>query len=115
MDHWTDIDPERLARYETMYQWTSAAEAFYAPADIREGQFVVDFGCGPGYAAIEFARRVGATGRVLALDVNAEFIKRTQKRAEAAGFADRVTARLLTIEGLPLANDAVDRDRKSVV
>jgi ubiquinone/menaquinone biosynthesis C-methylase UbiE len=109
MDHWTDIDPERLARYETMYQWSSAAEAFYAPADIRAGQVVVDFGCGPGYAAIEFARRVGATGRVLALDVNAEFIKRTQKRAEAAGFADRVTARLLTIEDLPLADDAVDR------
>ena len=31
LEHWTSIDPERLARYETMYQWSAAAEAFYAP------------------------------------------------------------------------------------
>lgn len=109
LKHWIDIDPERLARYETMYQWSAAAEAFYAPAEIRTGQVVVDFGCGPGYTAIEFARRVGATGHVHALDVNAEFIKRTQARAEAAGFADRITARLLTDEHLPFAAAAVDR------
>jgi ubiquinone/menaquinone biosynthesis C-methylase UbiE len=109
MEHWIDIDPERLARYETMYQWSAAAEAFYAPADIRTGQVVVDFGCGPGHTAIEFARRVGPTGHVVAFDVNAEFIKRTQKRAEVAGFADRITAQLLTTERLPLADDAVDR------
>jgi ubiquinone/menaquinone biosynthesis C-methylase UbiE len=96
MEHWINIDPERVARYETMYQWSAAAEAFYAPADIRTGQVVVDFGCGPGHTAIEFARRVGPTGHVVAFDVNAEFIKRTQKRAEVAGFADRITAQLLT-------------------
>src|SRR5262249_36828647 len=84
-------------------------EDFYAPADIRTGHFVVDFGCGPGHSAVEFARRVGPTGHVLALDVSAEFIKRTQKRAEVAGFADRITAQLLTTERLPLADDAVDR------
>jgi ubiquinone/menaquinone biosynthesis C-methylase UbiE len=109
MDHWINIDPERLARYETMYQWSTAAEVFYAPADIRTGQVVVDFGCGPGHTAIEFARRVGPTGHVLALDVNAEFIKRAQTRAEAAGFADRITAQLLTTERLPLADAAIDR------
>src|SRR5262245_42746759 len=109
LKHWTDIDPERLARYESMYQWSAAAEAFYAPAEIRAGQVVVDFGCGPGYTAIEFARRVGPTGHVHALDINAEFIKRAQTRAEAAGFADRITAQLLTDERLPFAAAAVDR------
>jgi ubiquinone/menaquinone biosynthesis C-methylase UbiE len=109
MGHWVNIDPERLARYETMYQWSGVAEDFYAPADIRAGHVVVDFGCGPGHAAIEFARRVGPAGRVLAFDVNAEFIRRTQARAEAAGMADRITAQLLTTEQLPLADAAVDR------
>jgi ubiquinone/menaquinone biosynthesis C-methylase UbiE len=109
MEHWINIDPERLARYETMYQWSTAAEDFYAPADIRPGHFMVDFGCGPGHSAVEFARRVGPTGHVLALDINAEFIKRTQKRAEVAGFADRITAQLLTTERLPLADEAADR------
>ena len=44
-----------------------------------------------------------------ALDINAEFIKRAQARAEAAGFADRITAQLLTDEQLPFAAAAVDR------
>ena len=51
MEHWINIDPERLARYETMYQWSAAAEDFYAPADIRTGHFLVDFGCGPEHSA----------------------------------------------------------------
>jgi ubiquinone/menaquinone biosynthesis C-methylase UbiE len=107
--HWTNIDPERLARYETMYQWSAAAEAFYTAAEIGEGQAVADFGCGPGHTAIEFACRVGASGHVHALDVNAEFIKRTQARAEAAGLADRITTHLLTSERLPLADATLDR------
>jgi ubiquinone/menaquinone biosynthesis C-methylase UbiE len=85
-----------------MYQWSDAAEAFYAPAKIGAGQVVVDFGCGPGHTAVEFAQRVGAAGHVHALDINAEFIKRTQARAEAMGLAERITAQLLTTEQLPL-------------
>ncbi len=108
-EHWINIDPERLARYETMYQWTAAAEAFYAPADIGAGQVVADFGCGPGHTAIEFARRVGGSGHVHALDINAEFIKRTRARATAAGLADRITAHLLATERLPLPDAALDR------
>jgi ubiquinone/menaquinone biosynthesis C-methylase UbiE len=109
LEHWTDIDPERLARYETMYQWSAAAEAFYAPAEIGPGQIVADFGCGPGHTAIEFARRVGGSGHVHALDINAEFIERTRARAATAGFADRITAHLLTTERLPLPDAALDR------
>jgi hypothetical protein len=36
LEHWTNIDPERLARYETMYRWSAAAEAFYTAAEIGE-------------------------------------------------------------------------------
>jgi SAM-dependent methyltransferase len=93
MEHWLNINTERLARYETMYQWSSAAEAFYAPAVIRTGHVVADFGCGPGHTAIEFAHRVGPSGHVHALDINTEFINRTRARAQAAGLALRITAR----------------------
>src|SRR5262245_5698232 len=109
LDHWTTIDPERLARYETMYQWSAAAEAFYAPADIGPGQVVADFGCGPGHTAIEFARRVDRTGHVHAFDINAEFIKGTRSKVEAAGIADRVTAHLLETDRLPLPDASLDR------
>jgi ubiquinone/menaquinone biosynthesis C-methylase UbiE len=109
LDHWISIDSERLNRYEMMYQWSDAAEAFYAPAKIGAGQVVVDFGCGPGHTAVEFAQRVGAAGHVHAFDINAEFIKRTQARAEAMGLAERITAQLLTTERLPLPDAAADR------
>src|SRR5262245_55468912 len=109
LEHWLNIGQERLARYETMYQWTLAAEAFYAPADIRAGHVVADFGCGPGHTAIEFAHRVGPSGHVHALDINAEFVDRTRTRAEAAQLADRITAHLLTREDLPLPDATLDR------
>jgi ubiquinone/menaquinone biosynthesis C-methylase UbiE len=109
LEHWLNIGAERLARYETMYQWTPAADAFYAPADIRPGHVIADFGCGPGHTAIEFAHRVGPAGHVHALDINAEFIDRTRARAEAAGVAHRITAHLLTTEDFPLPDATLDR------
>ena len=56
-----------------------------------------------------FARRVGPSGHVHALDINAEFIERTRARAEASGLADRITAHLLRNEFLPLADAVLDR------
>ena len=84
-------------------------EAFYAPAEIGDGHTVADFGCGPGHTAIEFARRVGPSGHVHALDINAEFVRRARARSQRAGFADRVTVHLLHDEFLPLADCAFDR------
>ena len=84
-DHWLNIDPERMERYETMFQWNPASEAFYTPAKIGKGHVVGDFGCGPGHAAIEFAKRVGPTGHVHALDINAEFVSRARVKADASG------------------------------
>jgi ubiquinone/menaquinone biosynthesis C-methylase UbiE len=109
LEHWTNIDAERMARYETMYRWSDAAETFYRAAEISEGLVVADFGCGPGHTAVEFAHRVGKHGHVHALDVNAEFIARTRQRAEAVGLADRITAHLLDGERLPLPDATLDR------
>jgi ubiquinone/menaquinone biosynthesis C-methylase UbiE len=107
--HWLEIDSERMERYETMFRWGGASEMFYAPARIDNGQVVADFGCGPGHTAVEFARRVGHSGHVHALDINAEFIARTQANAEAAGFADRITAHLLQDARIPLPDGTLDR------
>lgn len=108
-DHWINIDPERMKRYETMYQWNPASEAFYARAKIGAGQVIADFGCGPGHAAIEFANRVGPSGHVHALDINAEFIRRTIARAEDHDLNERITAHLLTDVHLPLSDANLDR------
>ncbi len=108
-DHWLNIDPERMERYETMYQWNPATEAFYTSAKIGEGHVVGDFGCGPGHAAIEFAKRVGPTGHVHALDINAEFVSRARVKADASGLGDRITVHLLEDVRLPLPEAGLDR------
>ncbi|MCC7352767.1 MAG: methyltransferase domain-containing protein [Anaerolineae bacterium] len=53
--------------------------------DLRPGMNVLDVGCGPGRLAIPIAARVGPTGQVVALDVQAEMLRRAQARAQAAG------------------------------
>ncbi|QIG49373.1 methyltransferase domain-containing protein [Nordella sp. HKS 07] len=109
VEHWANVDAESMARYEIMFQWSAAADAFYAAADIRDGLIVADFGCGPGHTAIEFARRVGPGGHVHALDINADFLERTRQKAVSARFVDRITTHLIDSERLPLANAVLDR------
>ena len=108
-DHWVEIEPERLDRYEKMFQWSPANDRLLEPAQIASGQVVADFGCGPGAMAVELARQVGPEGHVHAMDLNAEFVARARAKAEAEGLSDRVTVHHLTGTGLPLADDALDR------
>ncbi|MEM7026055.1 MAG: methyltransferase domain-containing protein, partial [Pseudomonadota bacterium] len=108
-DHWLNIEPERMARYETMYRWNPATEVFYTPARIGPGQVIGDFGCGPGHAAIEFAKRVGSSGYVHAFDINAEFVGSARAKAQAEALEDRITVHLLEGAGLPLPNSSLDR------
>jgi SAM-dependent methyltransferase len=109
LDHWVNVDPERMERYESMFQWTSAAERFYEPAQIGDGHVVVDFGCALGDASIEFARRVGNTGHVHGIDVNADFISRAKEKADRAGVGNRTSFHLLDDTQLPLAGASTDR------
>jgi ubiquinone/menaquinone biosynthesis C-methylase UbiE len=108
-DHWLHVEDERMSRYEAMFQWRDGLEALIAPADIRAGQVVADYGCGPGGLTMELARRVGDDGRVLALDINQDFLERTRVLAEEAGTGHRVDARVIEGERIPSEDASVDR------
>jgi ubiquinone/menaquinone biosynthesis C-methylase UbiE len=108
-DHWMNIDRDRLDRYERMFQWSPASSVLYGPADIRAGHIVADFGCGPGYTAIEIAKWVGPSGHVHALDINSDFVSRTHKNANAAGVGERITAHQCDGSILPLPDESLDR------
>jgi ubiquinone/menaquinone biosynthesis C-methylase UbiE len=108
-DHWINIDPDRLDRYQRMFQWNPASSALYEPADIRLGQIVADFGCGPGHTAVKIANWVGPDGHVHALDINSDFVSQSRENAEATGFSDRVTAHQCDGSILPLPDGSLDR------
>ncbi|WP_108880867.1 methyltransferase domain-containing protein [Anderseniella sp. Alg231-50] len=108
-DHWINIDRDRLERYQRMFQWNPASSILYEPADIGPGHVVGDFGCGPGYTAIEIASWVGVDGHVHALDINSDFISQTRNNAMAAGTDDRISAHQCDGSRLPLPDASLDR------
>ena len=108
-EHWINIEAERLERYQAMFGWNPASKPLYDSADIREGQVVADFGCGPGHTAIEIARWVGPEGHVHALDINDDFVRQCRDNAQKAGVSQIVTPQVVNGVTLPLAESSVDR------
>ena len=49
--------------------------------DLKKGQTVCDFGAGNGYFSLRMARRVGAKGRVLCVDIQPQMLKLLRLRA----------------------------------
>lgn len=74
---------------------------------IRPGETVLDLGSGGGFDCFLAARRTGAGGRVLGVDMTPDMISRSRSKAEKGGFGN-VEFRLGEIEALPVADRAVD-------
>jgi arsenite methyltransferase len=54
------------------------------------GESILDLGSGPGFLACELAQKVGATGRIVVVDISSDMNSIASKRVEAAGVGDRV-------------------------
>jgi ubiquinone/menaquinone biosynthesis C-methylase UbiE len=54
-------------------------------ADIKPGERVLDFGCGPGSYSLAAARMVGESGEVYALDIHPLAIKSVSSKASRKG------------------------------
>jgi ubiquinone/menaquinone biosynthesis C-methylase UbiE len=61
---------------------------------VREGMTVLEVGPGMGFFTLDLARRVGPTGRVVAVDVQPRMIEALNRRVLRAGLASCVEARL---------------------
>src|SRR3569833_1420898 len=84
-------------------------EPLIARADLRAGQVVVDYGCGPGGLMLELARRIGPEGHVHGVDLNAEFTKRARTALAREGFEGRTTVHHVSDDRVPLEDLSVDR------
>lgn len=69
---------------------------------VQPGMTAMDFGCGMGMFAIAMARLVGATGHVIAVDLQQKMLDVLQKRAARAGVADRIRVHRCAADSLGL-------------
>lgn len=78
-----------------------------ALAGIREGEVVVDLGCGGGMDVFLAARKVGASGQVIGIDMTTEMLERARAGRQKLGLTN-VEFHQSTIDKLPLADNSVD-------
>ena len=102
-DHWQTIEPERLDRYEQLFQFRPEQEPFVDALALTGKTSVLDFGCGPGFMAEEIASRT--TAQVFGVDLNKEFMSRAESRNT------KKNLKFFHLEGdaLPDEINAVDR------
>ena len=60
---------------------------------IREGDTVIDIGCGPGFFSCPMARMVGETARVIAVDLQEEMLAMLREKAEKEGVSSVIEVR----------------------
>ena len=81
--------------------------AIVSTLDLKAGQAVADIGAGTGAFSAELAARVGASGRVFALDISPRFIERLRARVRAEGLA-QVTVKRSKPDDLTLPAGSID-------
>lgn len=75
---------------------------------IQPGERVLELGPGPGAFTVEAARRVGAEGRLIAVDIQPRMIAQVEKRVREARLTN-VETHVADAYHLPLEDGSVDR------
>jgi arsenite methyltransferase len=75
---------------------------------VRAGQTVLDHACGSGVDLLLAARKVGAAGHAIGVDMTPAMREQVMAAAEEAGLADIVEVRAGLFEDLPVATASVD-------
>jgi len=78
-----------------------------ALASLKEGETVVDLGCGGGIDVFLAAKKVGNKGKVIGIDMTDEMINKAKANAKNISVSN-VEFKLGEIEKLPLANEIAD-------
>ncbi len=57
---------------------------------IKEGDTVIDIGCGPGFFSIEMAKLVGPQGKVIAVDLQEKMLGHVKRKSAKHGMTGRL-------------------------
>lgn len=78
-----------------------------ALAGLNKGEVVLDLGSGAGFDCFLAASKVGASGKVIGVDMTPEMVEKARDNAKK-NEVENVEFRLGDIENLPLADESVD-------
>jgi len=78
-----------------------------ALAGLKEGETVLDLGSGGGIDVFLAAKKVGAGGKAIGVDMTEEMVRRARATASKYGY-ENVEFRLGEIENLPIEDSSVD-------
>ncbi len=78
-----------------------------AIAALRDGEVVLDLGCGGGFDCFLAAAKVGERGMVIGVDMTPEMVETARKNAAEGGYGN-VDFRLGEIENIPSADNTAD-------
>ncbi|HME72760.1 MAG TPA: class I SAM-dependent methyltransferase [Myxococcota bacterium] len=70
------------------FEAVAGAKTVLERAGVRFGMRVLDAGCGPGRLTLPAAARVGPSGRVVALDIQAAMLEKLKSRVATQGLAN---------------------------
>jgi len=96
---WWFLRPERAD--------SEKPEALLDTLGLKAGDVVADIGAGPGFFSLRAARRVGPTGRVLAVDVQQDMIDGLRRMATQSG-AENIVPILGDVDDPKLPDNSVD-------
>ncbi len=87
--------------------WSAQAFACWERAGVRPGMAVLDVGAGPGFATLDLAQLVTASGRVIAVDESERFLSHLMARARVLGIS-HVETRAQDVQTLEVPAASVD-------
>lgn len=93
--------------HETMYGLFVNPYSKLAMAGLKQGQQVLEVGCGPGFFTVPAAKIVGETGRVYALDINRAAVQYVRSKIVREGLRN-VEVKLADARQTGLREDSVD-------
>ncbi len=107
-DYLLGSDDVELRRLEEQHGvWNPHVEALLDAAAYHSGESVLDLGAGPGFASISLAERVGAEGRVLAVDTSDRFVDHIRQLIQHMGL-NQIEYRVADVGTLSVDGDLYD-------
>ncbi len=90
-EHRSPVCPVALAGHldSRIRRWLQDPRRLLEPY-VREGMTALDFGCGPGFFTLDLARLVGASGRVIAVDLQPGMLERVRLKIHGTALGARI-------------------------